>query len=593
MITAGFQGLCSKAAASIVANNGDPIKAIKSLASEDTVKSLATTMISAGVMHKVCNVLNIPKFADRELLDHAKYNIIKSSVSATLSMSIDGQNMEDAILDGIVNAAISTVTASLVAKIDIDKTDDIKHNIIQTIFGGVKGTLVGDNGTLVGALDGLISAIMPNDLFVADEEAKKGSINIQEKEDQNETNLDDLENKEKGKGRIKISQISDEYEDDEKLYKNQDKEQILEQQKQRLAAQIINNLNLQRYLQANLQGVNFDLNQMAEIIINKIDAMDIKDLSKLERAFNFYSLQPTEIREFKVVNTIFENELPIKEPSSTTDGAKSFWQRFKENYVKFQTEQDEVDIAINRAQSEETLRLLEKYRVGTRAIIRPQTEAVATSTETEIGNINSNQQYIPSSETLMLNIGIGCTVGAINGLTAGPIGAVSGCIFGAGIAGALTIVSEAGQIEQDMKNIDNQQYIPSSETLMLNMGISCTVGAINGLTAGPIGAVSGCIFGAGIAGAATIISEASQIEQNMKNIDNQQYIPSSGSLMLNMGIGCIGGTINGLTGGPIRIASGCISGAGIAAVETITNENEQIKRDLSNSNCNISPKPKP
>jgi hypothetical protein len=131
IITAGFQGLCSKAAASIVANNGDPIKAIKSLASEDTVKTLATTMISAGVMHKICDVLNIPKFADRELLDHAQYNIIKSSVSATLSMSIDGQNMEDAILDGIVNAAISTVTASLVAKTDVGKIDNIKHNIIM------------------------------------------------------------------------------------------------------------------------------------------------------------------------------------------------------------------------------------------------------------------------------------------------------------------------------------------------------------------------------------------------------------------------------------------------------------------------------
>jgi hypothetical protein len=40
-------------------------------------------------MYKVCDILKIPKFSNRELLQHVEYNIAKASVSATLSVSID------------------------------------------------------------------------------------------------------------------------------------------------------------------------------------------------------------------------------------------------------------------------------------------------------------------------------------------------------------------------------------------------------------------------------------------------------------------------------------------------------------------------
>ena len=69
-----------------MSNNGNPIK---SLAREGIAKKLATAIISAGVMYKVCDILKIPKFSNRELLQHVEYNIAKASVSATLSVSID------------------------------------------------------------------------------------------------------------------------------------------------------------------------------------------------------------------------------------------------------------------------------------------------------------------------------------------------------------------------------------------------------------------------------------------------------------------------------------------------------------------------
>jgi predicted RNA-binding protein Jag len=124
-----------------------------------------------------------------ELLDHEKYHIVKSSVDATLSMSMGGKKVEDAILDAVVNAALGTVTASLVAKTDVAEINNVKNSIVHTILGGIKGTLIGENGFLMGALDGLISAVVPNDLFVSGEETKEETINMSKKQEPDEYNL--------------------------------------------------------------------------------------------------------------------------------------------------------------------------------------------------------------------------------------------------------------------------------------------------------------------------------------------------------------------------------------------------------------------
>jgi hypothetical protein len=184
MVTAGFTGLCSQAAASIVANNGNPLKAIKALASVDTVKSLATSMITAGILHKVCEVLKIPKLADRELLQHAEYNIAKSSVSTILNASINNQDLDEAVLAGLVEAAIATVLSATTISKSKEELDKIKNNIMHASLGALKGTVVGRNGPLVGALDGLISAVLP-EYFAEDkllEEVQPDEISKIEKE---------------------------------------------------------------------------------------------------------------------------------------------------------------------------------------------------------------------------------------------------------------------------------------------------------------------------------------------------------------------------------------------------------------------------
>ncbi|MGD0465918.1 MAG: DUF637 domain-containing protein [Gammaproteobacteria bacterium] len=284
VLTAGFQSLCSQAAASIVSNNGNPVKAIKSLAREGTVKKLATAMISAGVMYKVCDMLKIPKLANRELLQHVEYNIAKASVSATLSVSIDGQDMEHAILGGLVDAAIGTVTASLSAKAEIGEIDTIKKNLMYVILGGTKGALVGRNGALVGALDGLISAVMPDDLFV-DNDKKPEQQGGAEKE------------------KVKPKTV----------------EQITEKQKSELKEKIINKLVLLARTQAQ-EGKGFKLPEAIETVNKKIDEMNITQLRELEKNFVAYFEVAANFSKPEIKQAVFERPLDIVGLEQTNGG---------------------------------------------------------------------------------------------------------------------------------------------------------------------------------------------------------------------------------------------------------------------------------
>ena len=169
VVSAGFSSLFVQSSVSLLQNNGNPIKAIESLGKEKSVIALAAAMVSAGIMHKICDILELPKPADQKAFEeYARYNIAKAGVTATMNMSIHGQSMEDAILGAIVEAGFSTVTASALAKKEITST---QHKLLQTALGAVQGA-IGPDGMLIGALGGLISATLPQMLKSKKVEAK-------------------------------------------------------------------------------------------------------------------------------------------------------------------------------------------------------------------------------------------------------------------------------------------------------------------------------------------------------------------------------------------------------------------------------------
>ena len=80
--------------------------------------------------------------------------IAKFSVSTILNASINNQDLDEAVLSGLVEAAITTVLAATTISKSKEELDKIKNNIMHASLGALKGTLVG-------ALDGLISAVLP------------------------------------------------------------------------------------------------------------------------------------------------------------------------------------------------------------------------------------------------------------------------------------------------------------------------------------------------------------------------------------------------------------------------------------------------
>jgi hypothetical protein len=170
-LAAGFSGLCGKAAGAILINDGDPFKAIKSISNLDTVKSFATDMASAGLLHGAAKALKIPALAKRDMLEHARYNIARAAVSTTLKMSINNQESNNILLDGLVDAAVGTVLANLTSKIDgfhdVEKVGDVNHKIFHAALGAAKNvaenTLKGKDfdladSIITGAMEGAVSS---------------------------------------------------------------------------------------------------------------------------------------------------------------------------------------------------------------------------------------------------------------------------------------------------------------------------------------------------------------------------------------------------------------------------------------------------
>lgn len=157
-IAAGFSTLCAQAAVSLLQNEGNPGKALESLASKDTAKALAISMISAGVMHEIVDRLKLPKLGEQKaLLEHAKYNIARASVNMALNMGINQQSFHDAFKAGLIDATVGTAAGAMAQEIGVRyKGGDINsasHILLHAALGAVGGVVLnGSKGAVAGAI---------------------------------------------------------------------------------------------------------------------------------------------------------------------------------------------------------------------------------------------------------------------------------------------------------------------------------------------------------------------------------------------------------------------------------------------------------
>jgi len=182
-VAAGFSALCGQAAVSLLQNEGNPLKAVKSLASEETAKSVAMAMISAGVMKEICGALKLPGLGEgKSLVEHLQYNVARASVNAALNMSINHQSPGDAVKAGLMDAAVGTAAGAVAQKIGELRKDGhvnyVGHKLLHAALGAVGGAILG--GT-EGAFAGAVAAPIAEGVAEA---CAPDATNINSKEDQ-------------------------------------------------------------------------------------------------------------------------------------------------------------------------------------------------------------------------------------------------------------------------------------------------------------------------------------------------------------------------------------------------------------------------
>ena len=161
---AGFSALAANASVSLINNRGDLGAVLKDLGSSQSLKSLATAMVTAGALNGLGFTGTTTEFADR--LQQAA---MRATVSATVSTVINGGELDDALIDGLTNAAIMTALASVQHEIgDFGFEHELPEGsipkmIAHAMAGGLASELAGGefaDGAMAAALAELTGVLL-------------------------------------------------------------------------------------------------------------------------------------------------------------------------------------------------------------------------------------------------------------------------------------------------------------------------------------------------------------------------------------------------------------------------------------------------
>ena len=154
MMSAGLTNLCGEAAVCLVEQGGDPSRAMEAMGERDIGRSTFMSMAGAGLTSSlgVGSIDTSGLSTDQLITAYAKQELIKASVNATLAVTIEGRDLNEAMLQGLISAGISTASAFGAHKIgDLRKPTDgstpeisgVMHKTLHTGLGAVIGGLSG------------------------------------------------------------------------------------------------------------------------------------------------------------------------------------------------------------------------------------------------------------------------------------------------------------------------------------------------------------------------------------------------------------------------------------------------------------------
>uniref|UniRef100_UPI0009EBBB99 two-partner secretion domain-containing protein n=1 Tax=Pseudovibrio sp. POLY-S9 TaxID=1576596 RepID=UPI0009EBBB99 len=154
-LAAGMKSLASRATVSLINNKGDIGNVLDELGSDEALRSLATTMVTAGVSAGLTKVAGLDKFnpetaTSLEIFTHKlQTSLINATVGAAVSTAINGGKLEDELIQGWSRAMVMSGLAAIqneIGNIAVDyelEEGSLEKIIAHAAFGGLAAELSG------------------------------------------------------------------------------------------------------------------------------------------------------------------------------------------------------------------------------------------------------------------------------------------------------------------------------------------------------------------------------------------------------------------------------------------------------------------
>jgi Possible hemagglutinin (DUF637) len=159
---AGLSVLTTQAATNFI-QTGDPVQVFKNLASDRSLRQVAISVATAGIMDKVGGSLglNLDPKTNLTLMDMGKVNLIKTGIKTAIELPISKQDPQSIVKDNLLGGVADTVGGYFANQIGKgyleEKFGYTAHKVLHGINGGVVGYLV--NSSREGMLSGALGAV--------------------------------------------------------------------------------------------------------------------------------------------------------------------------------------------------------------------------------------------------------------------------------------------------------------------------------------------------------------------------------------------------------------------------------------------------
>jgi len=156
MANAAVTTLATQASVSLINNGGDVGKTLKDLGSKNSIRNLATSVVTAGVISQLGNadimkdLGNMTKSSDFivDIAGRTGMALINSGVSAAINTGINGgslsENLEAALLNDLASSLQGSLSEQVGLEFDIENktlVDEILHKVAHIASGCVAGAI--------------------------------------------------------------------------------------------------------------------------------------------------------------------------------------------------------------------------------------------------------------------------------------------------------------------------------------------------------------------------------------------------------------------------------------------------------------------